>query len=233
MNEEEQGLEQAKEGVKQLLEPVTDIIKSLLGPAAAEIGLAWGDSLRLWRLKRIVRLLEDVRQITSDAGLQLKPVAPRILFPLLESASLQDDEDLHQRWVALLTNAARSDFEGEILPCFPDILKQLTSEEAQFIDRAYDEVTRDAERRRTEILSENPEFHGTDVGFLGLSGGIIRSVHPVLIENMERLMLVTRTRVPLSVGNKIVNTMPPANHLYVSELGKIFVRACRVSKTVD
>ena len=161
MNEEEQGLELAKEGVKQLLEPVTDIIKRLFGPAAAEIGLAWGDSFRLWRLKRTVRLLEDVRQVTSDAGLQLKPVAPRILFPLLESASLQDDEDLHQRWVALLTNAARSDFEGELLPCFPDILKQLTSEEAQFMDRAYDEVTRDTERRRAEIIAENPEFHGT------------------------------------------------------------------------
>ena len=127
MNEEQQGLELAKEGVKQLIEPVTDIVKQLLGPAAAEIGLAWGDSLRFWRLKRTIHLLEDVRQFASEAGLQLKPVAPRILFPLLEAASLQDDVDLHQRWVALLISAARTDYD-QILPCFPDILSQLTSD---------------------------------------------------------------------------------------------------------
>jgi hypothetical protein len=103
------------------------------------------------------------------------------------------DEDLHQRWVALLTNVARTDFEGEILPCFPDILKQLTSEEAQFMDRAYDELTRDAEKRRVEILDKNPGFKG-DVGFLGNSGRMLQSVHPVLIDNLERLMLVTRTK---------------------------------------
>ena len=229
MNEGEQGLELAKEGVKQLIEPVTDIVKQLLGPAAAEIGLAWGDSLRFWRLKRTVRLLEDVKRVTSDAGLQLKPVAPRLLFPILEAASLQDDEDLHRRWVALLTNAARTDYD-QILPCFPDLLRQLTSEEAQFLDRAYDEVTRDAEKRRVEILDKNPGFKG-DVGFLGISGRILQSVHPVLIENLERLMLVTRMNVPLSFDDKILNTMPPANHLYVSELGKAFVRACRLPKT--
>jgi hypothetical protein len=51
-----------------------------------------------------------------------------------------------------------------------------------------------------------------------------------MLENLERLMLVTRTNVPLSLDDKIVNTIPPANHLYVSELGKAFVRACRTPR---
>jgi hypothetical protein len=39
--QEDQGLELAKEGVKDLLSPVTDILRDLLGPAAKEIGLSF------------------------------------------------------------------------------------------------------------------------------------------------------------------------------------------------
>jgi hypothetical protein len=222
--------EVAKEAVKQTLAPVQEIVHELSGPAATEVGLMFGDTLRVWRLKRAVRYLQDVKEIASKAGLRLKPVAPRLLFPILDSASLEDDKDLHQRWVALLTNAARTDFDGDVLPSFPDILKQLTPAEAEFLDRAYDETTIHAARRRVEIRLNNPHLNVSDelATALGISGRILSSLPSVMIENLERLMLVTRTNVPLSLDDKIVNTMPPANHLYVSELGKAFVRACRV-----
>ena len=228
MTPEEQALELAKEAVRKTLEPVTDTLKALLGPAAEEIGLAWGDSFRVWRLKRIVRLLDEVKHVASNAGLKLKPVAPRVLFPLLEAASLEDDEDLHQRWVALLTNASTAaQTNSNILPCFPDILKQLTSVEAHFLDKAYDEITIDAERRRAEILEANPGFGG-QIGTIRLSGKLLSSVKQLMIANMERLMLITRNDIGLTLDDRIVNTMPSANHLYLSEFGSSFVRACRL-----
>src|ERR1700674_4490603 len=158
----------------------------------------------------------------------MKPVAPRLLFPILDAATLEEEPELHRRWVALLTNAA-TDFDGKMLPAFPDILKQLTSEEAQFLDKVYDEVTLDADRRRTEILAANPGFKG-DVGIIGIRGTLLKSIDSVLIENLERLKLVTRTQVPLSPSDEIVNVFPPANHLHISELGRLFVRACRTPK---
>jgi hypothetical protein len=224
--------EMSEELVKQTLAPVQEIVREVSGPAATEVGLMLGDTLRVWRLKRAVRYLQDVRRVASEAGLRLNLVAPRLLFPILDSATLEDDEDLHQRWVALLANAARTDFDGEVLPSFPDILKQLTPAEAQFLDRAYDETTIYAERRRAEIRANNPHLNVGDelANALGISGRILGSLPSVMIENMERLMLVTRTNIPLSLDDKIVNTMPPANHLYVSELGKAFVRACRIPR---
>jgi hypothetical protein len=228
VNEEEQDLELAKEGVKQLLEPVTDIMKRLLGPAANEIGLAWGDSLRLWRLKRTVRLLEDVRRITSDAGLQLKPVAPRLLFPILEGASLQDDEDLRQRWVGLLTNAARTDYDGGILPSFPDMLKQLTSEEAKFLDRVYDETSED-EAAKLMSLSKEKGMAPFPVPKEPLRSKTLKSAHPITIESLERLMLINRTAgIALPTTIERLNQFAPANYLYMTELGRAFVRACRI-----
>jgi Abortive infection alpha len=223
--EEEAALELAKEGVTNLLEPVKDLLQRLLGPAATEIGLGWGDSFRVWRLKRQVRLLQEVGQAALDAGLDLKPVPLRLLFPILEAAPLQDDEDLHQRWVALLTNAASTAYDSEMLPCFPDILRQLTSPEARFLDRAYDELATGKERI---LLHRLPEHQGQPPQAVRISGDVLKSADPIMVDNLERLKLVSRSNVFLSTDDTRTNTFPSGNHLYISEFGKAFIRACRL-----
>lgn len=99
-NYEEQGLELAKEGVKEVLAPVTDILRQLLGPAATE------------------------------AGLELKIVTPRILFPILESGSIEDDENMRDRWAALLANTATGNYQDRV---YPEILRQLSAADAQLL----------------------------------------------------------------------------------------------------
>jgi hypothetical protein len=94
----------------------------------------------------------------------------------------------------------------------------------------HDETTIHAERRRAEIRANNPQLSVGDelATSLGISGRIISSLPSLKIENLERLMLVTRTNLPLSLDDKIHNIMPGANHLYVSDPGKAFVLACRI-----
>jgi hypothetical protein len=227
------GLELAKKCIEQVFEPFKDVAHSLLSPAATQVGLSFGDQAAFWRSKRLLRFREAFYQYALAHGLKVKPVSPRLLFPICENACLEDDENLYTRWITLLANAA-TDCGVEVLPCFPDILKQLTAEEAQFLDSAYNETTIGAEKRRTEVLANNPtvKMNGELAGSLGISGRILNSVNPVMIDNLERLRLVTRNMVPLSVDDKVHHTFPPANHLYVSELGKAFVRACREPESV-
>jgi hypothetical protein len=187
----------------------------------------WADAARAWRIRNAIRLFERVQAFAREHGFTFRPIRPRLLFPILESASLEDDQDLSQRWAALLANAARTDYAGDILPGFPDILRQLTAGEAQFLDSAYDEITNRSEERRAEVLEANPNFRG-DVAFMGISGKLLGVLDPVLIDNLERLRLVTRNQIPLSLDNKIINVMPPANHLYISPLGTSFIQACRL-----
>jgi hypothetical protein len=228
ISEDELAKEGLKETVKQMFAPVQDIVRRVSGPAATEIGLMLGDHFRVWRLKRTVRLMEDVEEVVSDAGLTLKPVAPRLLFPILEAATLEDEKELHQRWVWLLTNAATIDFDTEILPCFPDILKQLTSEEARFLDSACDDATENAEQRNTP---QTAALYGL-LGPNQISGSLLSTAHPLVLENLERLMLVSRhSGVKLSTDDqRYSNTFAAANHLYITNLGKAFVRACRIPR---
>lgn len=199
---EEDGIELAKEGVKNLLAPVADTIRDLLGPSAKEIGLGWGDSFRVWRLKRVVRLLEDLKQVASRTGLKLKPVAPKILFPILEASSLEDNEDLHKLWVALLTNAAVAD--SEVLPPFPDILRHLTPKEVRFLDKVY------RIEDKTEYRMAEPPLQ----------------IDNILLINLQRLGLVDPT-IRYGFGDKVeINDIARTFHL--TGFGQAFVRACRL-----
>ena len=147
---EQQSIELAKEAVKQLFGPVQDLMQRLLGPAATEVGLSFADSARVWRIKRAIRLFEEVKMMAEAAHIEVKPVAPNLIFPILDAASLADD-DLQKSWAALLTNAATTNFMTEVLPSFPDILRQLTPAEVRFLDMVEYEVGHDEVLRREQV----------------------------------------------------------------------------------
>jgi hypothetical protein len=85
--------------------PFTAIVKRMLGPAADEVAEMWRDRVRMYRYERQVKLLEKVERMAQEAGYTPQAVPPKILFPLLEGASFEDNEDLHTVWAALLANA--------------------------------------------------------------------------------------------------------------------------------
>ncbi|MEO5926269.1 MAG: Abi-alpha family protein [Bryobacteraceae bacterium] len=68
--------------------------------------------------------------MAQAAGFTPKAVPPKILFPLLEGASLEEDEGLHDMWAALLTNAASPDGAEKVRPSFTEVLRQMAPDEA-------------------------------------------------------------------------------------------------------
>ena len=196
---EQQGLELAKEAVeetvKQLFAPVQGVMRRLLGPAVTEVGLSFGDSARVWRFERAVKLFEEVERIADAAHIDLRPVAPNLIFPILDAASLADD-DLQEKWAALLTNAATTNFATEVLPSFSDVLKQLTPAEVRFLDKVDLEVGQDEAKRREEIRRQKPGWqHGKESEVLcSVRKESLASVSPVMIGNLRRLGLLTTYR---------------------------------------
>jgi hypothetical protein len=71
----------------------------------------------------------------KEAGISPQAVPPRLFLPILEAASIEDDEDLHTRWAALLANAATS--PDLVHPSYIEVLKQLTPVEARLLDALY------------------------------------------------------------------------------------------------
>src|ERR1022692_735097 len=86
--------------------PFTGIVKRMLGPAADELAEMWRDQVRLYRYERQLKCVEKAEKMAQDAGFTPQAVPPKILFPLLEGASMEEDENLHDMWAALLANAS-------------------------------------------------------------------------------------------------------------------------------
>ena len=107
---------------------LTPIIKAFLGDAADEIGKRLGDRVRLYRFGRSLDMLKKAERMAKDAGFTPKAVPIKLLFPLLEGASFEENEDLHTMWAALLSNAGLP--SSKVRPVFISTLKQMAADEA-------------------------------------------------------------------------------------------------------
>ena len=97
------------------------------------------------RFRQAVKLCRRAKQLLDDAGLQAHEVRPGVLVPILEGATLADDDEaLQDRWAALLANAATKPADA-IPPSFPYILGQLSATDAKLLDVVFDAVTTNAE----------------------------------------------------------------------------------------
>jgi hypothetical protein len=113
--------------------PFTSIVKKMLGPAADELAEMWRDQVRLYRYERQLKCVEKAEKMAQDAGFTPKAVPIKLLFPILEGASFEENENLHTMWAALLANAANSDKEEIVRPGFLAILKQMAPDEAALL----------------------------------------------------------------------------------------------------
>jgi hypothetical protein len=111
--------ELVKAGIEVAVKPFADLLDKLAGPLATEIGQTFGDAARFYRFKRALKLLQKVEKLARESGFEPRPVSPKLLLPILDHASLEDDEAIHDRWAAMLANPANPDFKGTLSPSGP------------------------------------------------------------------------------------------------------------------
>jgi len=132
MTDDEQQL--VKASAEAALKPFADLCQKLFGGAAEEIGGIWQDSLKVRRFGRQIKLLRRVQELLQHAGIDPQRVKDTISIPLLNAATLEDDECLQDKWACLLANAANPAASPPISAQFPKILANLSAREVAFLD---------------------------------------------------------------------------------------------------
>lgn len=140
---------------------------------------------------------------------------------------------MQSRWAALLANAGTS--SNSVHPSFIEILRQLTPDDADLLDKLHDscaskrtrrvtpwvDVITYAERERRVAAWENPEESFQNLSRLGL----IQSDYEV-----DDL----RTKVKLTQDGRAQIDAELESHYELAEFAIRFVRACRAPKaTID
>lgn len=237
-------------GLATIGKPTAELVKSLveriLGPAADAKGLAFKEWVEQ-RHQRATATLLSAGELLNDAGIEPQPVPGRILLPILEHASLQDQPELQEKWAALLANAATPKFQ-EILPGYIEILRQLTPMHVVLLDYMYMVY---CEIAKLPLKGDSPT---TDADSNAATGSqwrrrvVLRNVHdtlPILREairkrtslddaeytlmaaDLHRMRLIDSARSVTS-GWDVEGVAAPTAYesLYLTPLGIAFIEVC-------
>jgi len=221
--------------VEKVLDPVVDLFKKVAGPAAEEIGLSLRDSVHVYRAKRAYRLAEKFHQFVKERGIEPRQVNLKLLLPVLDYASVEDDEDLHTMWANLLANAA-DPTHYEVLPSFAEVLHQLSKPEAVFLQNFYENTV-----NYWKSVGKQEQFTVAICEVLSMCNNDPRlevdaEAFALIVDDLLRLGLIrmrTDTLMPgpnspqLAYGSvgSIRTTMQHA--YYMSDYGMKFIGACQ------
>jgi hypothetical protein len=93
------------------------------------------DNIRLWRFSNQVNIIKKAQKIIETSGLTKQQVPLKVLIPLLDSSSLEEDSSMQEKWASLLAHVATG-FNG-IKANYVEILKELSPLEVYILDTMY------------------------------------------------------------------------------------------------
>jgi hypothetical protein len=114
-------------------------LDEVLKPTASLMGEDIANKYRAWRARNIADVMNAAAEMREAAGLPIAPVPGRILFPILEYASVEEDDELRRRWAALLANAGTQRVQDRLLPGYAEVLRQLTPVHVRILDWLYEQ----------------------------------------------------------------------------------------------
>ncbi|HET6844889.1 MAG TPA: Abi-alpha family protein [Candidatus Angelobacter sp.] len=206
---------------------VGEMLQKMIAPVAEETGQMGKDLLRYARARIQLRFFEKFKQNCEHAHINLKHVNLPVLFDILQRGPIEEDEELQTLWANLLANAADSRGEVSIRKEFPQILSQISSKEAAYLNEMF-EVMEKAEAYvvKTYDYSESDDTPKLD---------------PVSYDNLQRLRLidsnpetipavaVTASLEELRAGASRYKNLTEETYL-LTFLGRAFVKACKAPK---
>ncbi|MDA0524104.1 Abi-alpha family protein [Methanococcoides alaskense] len=98
-----------------------------------------GDKLQYLRWERQTRMIDKVNEYQKENDITtVRPIPPKFAIPMIENASLEEDNDLQDIWCKLIINSLDPNFDSEIRYAFIEIIKNLTSTDAKILKFTYD-----------------------------------------------------------------------------------------------
>jgi hypothetical protein len=133
--------ELGKEAIKQAEEFLS---VALAEPAKSVTGFLVTDRVNFRRYKNLIRMVVEAKHLLEAAGLSATEVPLKIIHPLLEAASVEEDEDIQKIYSTLLAGASSAD-RLPFIASYVDILRQLSPEEARLLKLLYARLSNELE----------------------------------------------------------------------------------------
>lgn len=218
-------------GIKEGTEVVKGFLDKIVSPVCEELGLMLADKVRSFRFKNQIKILESAQKYVDEHNITIKTIPTKLLVPLLESASLEEDESLREKWCNLLVNYVDSS-KNLSSSVYPYILSQLSSDEVNFLwdTRHHGRANL---RAANCIVPEDKDFSYMEFDVVGFEG----KVNWGIIYNLKRLGLINEVQDLNKKGEiqgngqvKYISVLKGNNVYKLTPLGQHFVEACCVDE---
>lgn len=115
-----------REGL-ELTQRICQFLKKVFGNATEQIGEIAHDWAKFFRYKNLLLIQDKVETIHAKRHLEGKtvPISLRTAIPLIEKASLEDDESLQDMWAGLIANATDPNKRLDVKKIYIEILSSL------------------------------------------------------------------------------------------------------------
>lgn len=183
------------------------------------------DKLRFIRWKRLIEISDEVNTILEKRRItNTKAVPPKIAIPLIEHATLEEDNELKKLWVNLLSNAMDPDFNSEIRYGFIEMINGITGVEARILSIFYNSLKENNQLDPLENISQYQVKKENLISSLGISV----SVYLISANNLMRMQLISPAILKASakVGSESITIYKGTDAITLTPLGIKFIEAC-------
>lgn len=131
-------IEQVPDNIKkETLNSAISLMKVLFKDPLIEVGNIFTDKIKSKRYSNMINIVADAHKKLLKAGLSPNEPSLKVIMPLLESSSLEEDINLKNKWSSLLKNALDKNKVADSHIAYINILKELTSTEGLVLDFLY------------------------------------------------------------------------------------------------
>ncbi len=225
MEEESKTMREIAKTVRKALEvseKFGKFLSSIFGEGFKDLGDTFSDWTKYFRYRNLLKLQDKVFSIHKKRNIEGKtvPIPPRYALPLLESATLEDDDNLQDKWAGLIVNSTDPQKSFQIQKIFIHILTNIEPLDAAILDLLFtydknDQLKLNSEKI-SEILKQDRQYINISLSNLFRLGCIIDS-----------WINVYDSEIPKNFQGFRVNN--PISDFSLSQLGKSLMEACKTS----
>jgi len=134
------------------------------------LGGVFADKLNFRRFRNLIPIVLEAKRLLAENGLTVHEIPLKVIHPLLEAASLEEDPDLQELWANLLANAADSRQQVTVTTQYASILRELKPSDARFFQyyvEEYKEPKTGSHREATTAAAYRAGLARRQVGTVG------------------------------------------------------------------
>lgn len=137
--------------IKAVAEKTEGLIKGLFGKAFEETGEMIADQVRLRRFKNQISIFEKAQEHLKSKNIDPQKVNLKVLAPLVDYCSYEEDENLQNLWANLIKNVLSRPTSIILQQNAIEVLNKVSNDEVKILDYVFEQLKRKREQRSAKL----------------------------------------------------------------------------------